>query len=198
MKVIAWSQNLTPEKCQEAGVDYASREHLLRNADIVTIHLQLSDRSRGLPGRKGPRADEAERVPRQHVPRTNRRREGVDFGAHCRPPRRRRPRRVPGRTAAGRSPVPQARRQRRAHPAPRLRQRRELRGKVYITATSASPTSATSSTASPSRSSRAEGARFQPWTAATRTVSFGWKRRVRQSSADQFRDHHLGDLQHAS
>src|SRR3984957_8933211 len=52
MKVIAWSQNLTPEKCQEAGVDYASKEHLLRNADIVTIHLQLSDRSRGLLGEK--------------------------------------------------------------------------------------------------------------------------------------------------
>jgi D-3-phosphoglycerate dehydrogenase len=52
MKVIAWSQNLTPEKCQEAGVDYASKEDLLRNADIVTIHLQLSDRSRGLIGEK--------------------------------------------------------------------------------------------------------------------------------------------------
>jgi len=52
MKVIAWSQNLTPEKCKEAGVDYASKEDLLRNADIVTIHLQLSDRSRGLIGEK--------------------------------------------------------------------------------------------------------------------------------------------------
>jgi phosphoglycerate dehydrogenase-like enzyme len=52
MKVIAWSQNLTPEKCKEAGVDYASKEDLLRNADIVTIHLQLSDRSRGLLGEK--------------------------------------------------------------------------------------------------------------------------------------------------
>src|ERR1700759_5449422 len=52
MKVIAWSQNLTPEKAQEAGVDYASKEDLLRNADIVTIHLQLSDRSRGLLGEK--------------------------------------------------------------------------------------------------------------------------------------------------
>jgi phosphoglycerate dehydrogenase-like enzyme len=52
MKVIAWSQNLTPEKCKEAGVDYATKEELLRNADIVTIHLQLSDRSRGLLGEK--------------------------------------------------------------------------------------------------------------------------------------------------
>jgi D-3-phosphoglycerate dehydrogenase len=50
MKVIAWSQNLTPEKAKEAGVDYASKENLFRNADIVTIHLVLSDRSRGLVG----------------------------------------------------------------------------------------------------------------------------------------------------
>jgi D-3-phosphoglycerate dehydrogenase len=48
MKVIAWSQNLTPDKCREAGVDYASKEDLFRNADIVTIHLQLSQRTRGL------------------------------------------------------------------------------------------------------------------------------------------------------
>jgi len=47
MKVIAWSPNLTPEKCQEAGVGYASKEELFRSADIVTIHVQLSDRSRG-------------------------------------------------------------------------------------------------------------------------------------------------------
>src|SRR5712671_6390496 len=52
MKVIAWSPNLTPEKCKEAGVDYASKEDLLRKADIVTIHVQLGDRSRGLLGEK--------------------------------------------------------------------------------------------------------------------------------------------------
>jgi D-3-phosphoglycerate dehydrogenase len=52
MKVVAWSQNLTPEKCKEAGVDYASKEDLLRNADIVTIHLQLSERSTNLLGDK--------------------------------------------------------------------------------------------------------------------------------------------------
>ncbi len=48
MKIIAWSPNLTPEKCQEAGVGYASKEDLFRNADIVSIHTVLSDRSRGL------------------------------------------------------------------------------------------------------------------------------------------------------
>ena len=52
MKVIAWSPNLTPEKCKEAGVDYASKEDLLRKADIVTIHVQLGDRSRGLLAEK--------------------------------------------------------------------------------------------------------------------------------------------------
>jgi len=52
MNVIAWSQNLAPEKCQEAGVTYASKEELFRTADIVSIHLMLSDRSRGLIGAK--------------------------------------------------------------------------------------------------------------------------------------------------
>ena len=48
MKVIAWSQNLTPEKCKEAGAEYVSKDDLFRNADFVTVHLQLSDRTRGL------------------------------------------------------------------------------------------------------------------------------------------------------
>jgi phosphoglycerate dehydrogenase-like enzyme len=52
MNVIAWSQNLTPEKCREAGVTYASKEELFRSADIVSIHLMLSERSRGLIGAK--------------------------------------------------------------------------------------------------------------------------------------------------
>ena len=50
MKVIAWSQNLTPEKCKEAGVDYVSKEDLFRQADFVTIHVVLSQRSRGIVG----------------------------------------------------------------------------------------------------------------------------------------------------
>lgn len=48
MKVIAWSPNLTPDKAREGGADYASREELFAQADIVTIHLVLGDRSRGL------------------------------------------------------------------------------------------------------------------------------------------------------
>jgi D-3-phosphoglycerate dehydrogenase len=52
MKVIAWSQNLTPEKAKEAGAEYVSKEDLFRQADILTIHVVLSDRSRGLIGAK--------------------------------------------------------------------------------------------------------------------------------------------------
>ncbi|HWK94040.1 MAG TPA: D-2-hydroxyacid dehydrogenase family protein [Pseudolabrys sp.] len=48
MNVIAWSQNLTPEKAKEGGAQYASREELFAQADIVTVHLVLSERSRGL------------------------------------------------------------------------------------------------------------------------------------------------------
>jgi D-3-phosphoglycerate dehydrogenase len=50
MKVIAWSQNLTAEKCVTAGVDYVSKEDLFRRADFVSIHLVLSARTRGLVG----------------------------------------------------------------------------------------------------------------------------------------------------
>ena len=51
MNVIAWSPNLTPEKCKEAGVTYATKEELFSTADIITIHVVLSQRSRGLVGR---------------------------------------------------------------------------------------------------------------------------------------------------
>jgi D-3-phosphoglycerate dehydrogenase len=50
MRVIAWSQNLTEEKCREAGVALATKEELLRQADVVSVHLQLSERTRGLIG----------------------------------------------------------------------------------------------------------------------------------------------------
>src|SRR5437763_2301414 len=51
MNVIAWSPNLTPEKCKEAGVTYASKAELFSTADVVTIHVVLGPRSRGLVGR---------------------------------------------------------------------------------------------------------------------------------------------------
>lgn len=52
MKVIAWSQNLTPDRCKEVGVEYATKDDLFRTADIVSIHLVLGDRTRGLIGAK--------------------------------------------------------------------------------------------------------------------------------------------------
>lgn len=50
MNVIAWSQNLTRERCEAAGVGFVSKEELLRAADVVSIHLVLSKRTRGLIG----------------------------------------------------------------------------------------------------------------------------------------------------
>jgi phosphoglycerate dehydrogenase-like enzyme len=52
MSVIAWSPNLTPERCKEVGVTYATKEELFATADIVTIHMVLGPRSRGLVGRE--------------------------------------------------------------------------------------------------------------------------------------------------
>src|ERR1700722_83414 len=50
MQVIAWSQNLTAEVATEAGATRVGKDELFRRADIVTIHLILSDRTRGLVG----------------------------------------------------------------------------------------------------------------------------------------------------
>ncbi|MBB6731135.1 D-2-hydroxyacid dehydrogenase family protein [Cohnella zeiphila] len=50
MEVSAWSQNLTLEKAEQAGVRYAAKEDLLAESDYVTVHLVLSDRTRGLIG----------------------------------------------------------------------------------------------------------------------------------------------------
>ena len=52
MNVIAWSPNLTAERCKEVGVGYASKEELFATADIITVHVVLSQRSRGLVGRE--------------------------------------------------------------------------------------------------------------------------------------------------
>lgn len=50
MKVIAWSQNLTAEKAAAAGAELVTKEELFARADVVTLHLILSDRSRGVVG----------------------------------------------------------------------------------------------------------------------------------------------------
>jgi phosphoglycerate dehydrogenase-like enzyme len=50
MEVIAWSQNLTADKAQTYGARLVSKEELFRSADILTIHLVLSQRTKGLVG----------------------------------------------------------------------------------------------------------------------------------------------------
>lgn len=51
MSVKAWSTNLTREACDAAGVAYATKDELFATSDLISIHLVLSDRSRGLIGR---------------------------------------------------------------------------------------------------------------------------------------------------
>jgi hypothetical protein len=50
MKVIAWSQNLTTERAAEVGATLVAKDALFQEADVVTIHLVLSGRMRGLVG----------------------------------------------------------------------------------------------------------------------------------------------------
>lgn len=50
MRVIAWSRNLTPEMAAAAGAEYVTKEELFRRADVVTLHVVLSERSIGLVG----------------------------------------------------------------------------------------------------------------------------------------------------
>jgi len=50
MNVIAWSQNLTAERAAAANVELVSKEELFKRADVVSVHVVLSDRTRGLVG----------------------------------------------------------------------------------------------------------------------------------------------------
>src|SRR6202166_4791161 len=50
MNVIAWSQNLTAERAAEVSAELVSKEELFRRADVVSVHLVLSGRTRGLVG----------------------------------------------------------------------------------------------------------------------------------------------------
>jgi phosphoglycerate dehydrogenase-like enzyme len=50
MKVIAWSENLTPEAASASGAEWVAKEALFRQSDVVTIHLVLSGRTRALIG----------------------------------------------------------------------------------------------------------------------------------------------------
>ena len=50
MDVIAWSPNLTEETAAAAGARKVGKEALFREADVVSVHVRLSERSRGLVG----------------------------------------------------------------------------------------------------------------------------------------------------
>lgn len=50
MHTIAWSNNLTPEACAAAGVEYVGKDDLVRRSDILSIHTQLSRRTEGAIG----------------------------------------------------------------------------------------------------------------------------------------------------
>ena len=50
MEVLAWSQNLTAERAEAAGATLVAKNELFARADVLTIHLVLGERSRGLVG----------------------------------------------------------------------------------------------------------------------------------------------------
>ena len=62
MDVIAWSQHLTDDRAAEVGAEAVSKDELLGRSDVLSIHLVLSERTRGLFG-----ADELSRMRRTAV-----------------------------------------------------------------------------------------------------------------------------------
>jgi D-3-phosphoglycerate dehydrogenase len=52
MKIIAWSPNLTLQRTDAVGVELATKEELFSEADFVTLHMPLSERSRGIVAQK--------------------------------------------------------------------------------------------------------------------------------------------------
>jgi phosphoglycerate dehydrogenase-like enzyme len=52
MKVIAWSPNLTAERAAAVGVERVEKDGLFQRADIISVHVVLGPRSRGVVGRR--------------------------------------------------------------------------------------------------------------------------------------------------
>lgn len=50
MNVVAWSKNLTVERCTAAGVGYVTREEMFANSDFITLHVHSGERNLGLVG----------------------------------------------------------------------------------------------------------------------------------------------------
>jgi phosphoglycerate dehydrogenase-like enzyme len=68
MNAIAWSPNLTAERAAAAGVTFVGKDELMAQSDVVSIHLVLSDRTRGLVGK----ADLARMKPTAYLINTSR------------------------------------------------------------------------------------------------------------------------------
>ncbi len=52
MDVIAWTFNPSPERAENLGVRYVELDELLRTADVVSLHVAVSDKTRGLIGER--------------------------------------------------------------------------------------------------------------------------------------------------
>ena len=76
MKVIAWSRTSRPRSARRPASTTSRKEELFKQSDFISIHVVLSQRSRGLVGARGIRADEADRLSHQHLARADRRRGG--------------------------------------------------------------------------------------------------------------------------
>jgi len=68
MTLVAWSQNLAADKAAEHGAKLVTKDELFATADVITIHLVLSPRSRGLVGA----ADLARMKPTAYLVNTSR------------------------------------------------------------------------------------------------------------------------------
>ena len=79
--MIAWSQNLTPERAAEAGARAVSKDELFAAADVLTVHLMLSERTPAWSAERELRAMKPTRVPGQHLAGADHRRGGAAAGA---------------------------------------------------------------------------------------------------------------------
>lgn len=59
MEVVAWSPNLSPDRAEREGVKWVTKEELLETSDVLTVHLVLGERSRGILGEKELRSMKA-------------------------------------------------------------------------------------------------------------------------------------------